>query len=58
MGANLADDEERNHTSSTLRQVSEEEGRRFAEEHGLLWLGETSCYDKENNCQALFDLLT
>jgi len=39
------------------RQVTEEQGRQFAQEQGLIWLGETSCLDPNNNCSEIFKAL-
>lgn len=36
------------------RQVSYEEAARFAEEEGLVFLGETSCLEESNNCLDIF----
>jgi hypothetical protein len=29
----------------------------FAEKEGLIWLGETSCFDSVNNCSKIFGKL-
>ena len=36
------------------RQVSYEEAATFAEEEDLVFLGETSCLEEENNCLEIF----
>lgn len=36
------------------RKVTEEQGRRFAEQEGLIFLGETSCFDENNNVLDLY----
>ena len=40
------------------RMVTEEEGKKFAIKHRLIWLGESSMYeDSMNNCNAIFNTL-